>query len=1000
VDPAQRDRIRDDLRGIVQGDLLFDDLSRVLYSTDASIFQVQPLGVVAPRDEGDVEALVRYAAANAVPLIARGAGSGLAGESLGEGLIVDLSRHFRTISELHSDRVTVEPGVVLQGLNELLAEEGRRFAPDPGSAEQCTLGGMLATNASGSRILQHGYTRDHVISLRMVLDSGEVMDAGRQPRWTSADAPPGRLQDIVSSVSTLLEGKDDLIRCSRPRTPFNRCGYLLDNVLTADALDLPKLLVGSEGTLGLFTEATLRTVPLPGGRSLVLLAFDSLEAALRAAQRALPTGMAACDLMDRRLLSLARGGDADTAALVPAAAEAILLVEYESESQNVARQSAVDLAEQLHHTEGLGVYALVAWEDPDIERLWRVREAALPSLYGLRGGAQPVPFIEDVGVPPDRLAECLHGIQQILRRHDTTASFLIHAASGQIHARPFLDLDDPRDVARLGPLAEETHGLVLDLGGTVSSQHGTGLARTGWVARQYGTLFPLFRELKAIFDPRQIFNPGKIVGAGLPSNLWPLRWHGRTETQIDRNFTSASAPISTASGPAPAPVTAPPSYRHLAWRDSEMCLESRNCNGCGNCRTEVPAKRMCPIFRAEHTEAASPRAKANLMRHLLLETNPSLLASDQVRAVADLCVNCKMCASECPAHVNVPKLMLEAKAANVSQHGLDRASWMLSRTESFAWLGSALAPFSNAALGSRSLRWLLEKFYGLSRHRRLPAFAFRSFLRRAHRRGWTRRPRSDRPRVAYFVDIFANYNDPSIAEAVVAVLHHNDIEVYVPPGQVGCGMAPLAYGDVELAREALEHNLRLLAEFAREGNSILCSEPTAALLFRQDALNLLDDPDARLVAEHVVESSAYLADLNRAGRLRTDFQRLDLAVGHHVPCHLKALGRPPAGPNLLSLIPGLRVRTIDVSCSGMAGTYGLRAENYATSLAAGHPMLTELGRRDVQFGSTECSTCRLQMEDGARKRTLHPVQYLALAYGLMPDLARRLREPIRELVLR
>src|SRR5262249_15003265 len=378
------------------------------------------------------------------------------------------------------------------------ALDGRRFAPDPASGEQCTLGGMLATNASGSRVLRHGYTRDHVVSLRAVLNTGEAVLASRHARWATPEAQPGRLEDILSSLSTLLQANADLIRRCQPRTPFNRCGYLLDGVLGDGFLDLPRLLAGSEGTLALFTQATLRTVPLPGGRSVVLLAFDSLEAALRAAQGALPTGMAACDLMDRRLLTLARGGDAETAAIVPAAAEAILLVEYESESPNAARRSAVELAERLHHAEGLARYALVAWEDADIERLWRVRESALPSLYGLRGGAQPIAFVEDVGVPPERLAEGLHGIQQILRRQGTTASFLIHAATGQIHARPFLDLHDPLDVAKLGPLAEEIHGLVLDLGGTVSSQHGTGLARTGWMARQYGPLFPIFRELKAI----------------------------------------------------------------------------------------------------------------------------------------------------------------------------------------------------------------------------------------------------------------------------------------------------------------------------------------------------------------------------------------------------------------------------------------------------------------------------------------------------------------------
>jgi Fe-S oxidoreductase len=381
------------------------------------------------------------------------------------------------------------------------------------------------------------------------------------------------------------------------------------------------------------------------------------------------------------------------------------------------------------------------------------------------------------------------------------------------------------------------------------------------------------------------------------------------------------------------------------------------------------------------------------------DTDPRLLSSDEVRAVADLCVNCKMCASECPAHVNVPKLMLEAKAANVFEHGMDRSDWVMARTESFARVGSAFAPLVNEILSSPVARWLLERLAGVSRQRLLPGFDGRSFLRRARRRGWTRRPRSARPRVAYFVDIFANYNDPLIAEATVAVLHHNGVEVYVPPGQIGCGMAPLAYGDVETAREVVQTNLRALAEVAREGYPILCSEPTAAVMLRHDALDLLDDADLRLVAAQTVELTAYLWDMHQQGQLRTDFRRLDFTVGHHVPCHLKALGRTPAAPALLSLVPGLRVQTLDVSCSGMAGTFGLTARNYAISLEAGRPMLEDLLHSRATYGSTECSTCRLQMEDACRKRTLHPVQYIALAYGFLPELLGRLRKPIRHLVV-
>jgi FAD/FMN-containing dehydrogenase/Fe-S oxidoreductase len=992
VDPPQHEHIRDDLKGVLKGDLLFDDLARVLYSTDASIFEVRPLGIVVPRDEEDVQALVRYAGEHQIPLIARGAGTGVAGESLGAGLIVDLSQHFRGILEVGADTVRVQPGVVYRDRARELERVGRRFAPDPANRE-CTLGGMLATNASGARAFRHGFTRDHVAGLRIVLDNGDTAAIARQARWPAAESPHGRLEDIVSSVVTLLAENAGVITTARPRTPFNRCGYQLHDILDGDDVDLARLLVGSEGTLALFTEATLRTLPLPGGRAVSLLAFGSLDAALRASQLATPSGPVACDLIDQRLLRLARGNEPAIAALVPAVAEAVLLVEYEADTPAEARRAAQELAERLHRGERLPITAQVAADAEGMARFWHVREATLPSLYGLRGSGQPLAFVEDVGVPAELLPVYLHRVQDLLQRHETTASYLVHAATGQVHMRPFMEWQRPEDKARLWALADDVYDLVLELGGTISAQHGTGLARTPWVNRQVGPLAPVFRELKAIFDPRHLFNPGKIVGPLPGASAWPLR---RRLSVENRRETPPEEPPPSA---APAPEQ-PAEPFALQWSHGQVVAECLACNGCGECRTEVPSRRMCPVFRTTHAEAATPRAKANLMRHLLQpDTDPHLLSSDEVRAVADLCINCKMCARECPAHVNVPKLMLEAKAANIAEHGLDRPDWMMARTESFARIGSALAPLTNILLGNPLARWLLETFFGVSRHRRLPAFAKRSFLRRAQRRGWTRRPRSARPRVAYFVDIFANYNDPLIAEAVVAVLHHNGIEVFVPPDQFGCGMAPLAFGDVETARETVQENLYVLSDLAREGYPILCSEPTAAVMLRHDALDLLDDADARLVAGQTVESTAYLWDLHQQGRLRTDFLPLPFSVGHHVPCHLKALGQSPAGPALLSLIPGLRVHTIDVSCSGMAGTYGLQAKNYEASLTAGQPMLQQLRHPRVLFGSTECSTCRIQMEDGGGKRTLHPAQYMALAYGYLPELQQRLRKPLSNLVL-
>ncbi len=977
MDEAQRKRVQDDLQGLLRGELLFDELSRVLYSTDASPFEIRPAGVVVPRDLDDLRALVRYASENHVPLVPRGGGTGTTGAALGGGLIVDLSVCFRQPPTLDGEMLDVEVGVSVRQLEQFLHAHGRRLPLDPDRREG-TVGGLLASNPAGPRAERLGTLRDRVRQLDVVLDSGEAVTVGRLSNWPTVDATPGRLDDIVASTRTLLRQYQGVLRGTRREVPLDHCGYALGDVLEAGTLDLGRLLIGSEGTLALFTRARLHTLPLPAGRAMLLAGFARLDAALKAAQIAADSQPTACDLLDRRLLRLARG-EPSLCDLVPEGAEAVLLIEVEADSPELARQRAALLATRLGQRERLALLTRLSNSADEAERFWRLTQSTLPCLSTLRGTARSLVLLDDVAVPVPRLPEYLPRLQDLLRRHETTASFRIHTLSGRVDMRPFLNLDNPRDIDRLWTLADEVYTLVLEMGGTISASRGTGLARMPWVGRQVGPLVPVLRDLKSIFDPLYIFNPGKIVaGPDLP-----VTWSLRRQRE----------------GGSLQPLRQP--SRELTWASSSPAQESLACNGCGACRSESALERMCPIFRATRQEAATPRAKANLMRFLLEPaTDPSQLPSDEVRAVADLCVNCKMCAHECPSRVNIPKLMLEAKAANVARHGLDRGEWVLARTENFAALGSALAPLTNALLTNPLARWLLDRFFGISRQRRLPRFAFRSFLREAKRRGWTHKPRSARPAVAYFVDVFANYNDPLLAQCVVEVLHHNGIEVYVPPGQVGCGMAPLAYGDVETARELAQHNLRLLSELAREGFPILCSEPSAALMLRQDAVDLLGDPDAELVAAQVVEFTAYLWDLHQQGLLKTDFQPLELSIGHHVPCHVKALGRLPMAPQLLSLIPGVRVGIIDVSCSGMAGTFGFQSDRYDLSLAAGRPMLDELRRPRYLFGSTECSACRLQMEDGALKRTLHPAQYLALAYGLVPAVESWLREPVGEWVLR
>jgi FAD/FMN-containing dehydrogenase/Fe-S oxidoreductase len=991
----------DDLRGSLHGTLLTEEVSRRLYSTDASIFQIQPTAVVIPQDEDDVLTTVRFAMENRLPLTARGAGSGLAGESLGPGIALDFTKHFRRILTIGADTVQVQPGVVCKHLNDALAKVGRRFAPDTASESYCTVGGMWATNASGARVLKYGYTRDHVLSLRTVLTDGTIHEFGLEP--LPGEAPPATAQqELVAALDRLLVQHQELIDACQPRTRFNRCGYLLHDLKTPVGLNLPKLLVGSEGTLGLFTAATLKTVPLPVDRGVVLFGFPTLDAAARAVLHCLPFRPSACELVERRLLSLACEVDRRYEQVISPAVQAVLLVEFEGDAPGTARKMAEALYHQLRQTAEVSfTVAVVGQNATECDWLWRIRDLALPSLYNMGGRVQPVPFIEDVGIPVEQLPYYLFRVQEILRKHHVTSSFLIHAGSGQVHTRPFLELHRPEQVETLRQLAQEIYPLVLDLGGTISTQHGVGLARTPWVRHQYGRLVQVFHEIKTLFDPLHLLNPGKIAGQGSGD---PLANHLRSFPKERQSLQVLPLVPKVEEARPSNPVIAPEANGtqaalpaeiqwRLQWKPGEVEAQCQSCNGCGHCRTEQAALRMCPIFRADPEEAASPRAKANLLRQILAAENVAeQLAGEELREVADLCVNCKMCGLECPAKVKIPKLMLETKAQHMEEHGLSWEDWVLARTENFASFGSAFAWLVNPALESRTFRWVLQKFLGLSRRRKLPRFASQSFLRRAERKGWTRKPHgSRRPRVAYFVDVYANYNDPEIAEATVAVLQHNGIETYVPRGQTGCGIAPLAYGDVAAARRMAERNLNILADLAREGFTIICSEPTAALMLRQDYRDLVDDPDTELVARQTTELTTYLWRLHLAGKLRTDFQPLPCSVGHHVPCHQKALQLDIAGPKLLGLIPELRPHTIDLSCSGMAGTFGLKERNFALSLRAGQPMLERLRSPSLHYGSSECSSCRMQMEHGASKRSLHPVLYLALAYGLMPQIARRLR---------
>ena len=991
-----REIIQEDLRGVVAGDVRCDDVFLQLYATDGSIYQIKPLAVVRPRSTADVVACVQYAAAKHIPIHARGAGTGASGASLGQGLVVDFSRHLHRVIHTGQKSVRVQAGVVYERLNSHLRPRGRMFGPDPATGSVTTLGSMIAVDAAGSRWLKYGSTRRHVTSLQVVLADGQLLEVGCEPRVAASDpAAMPRKHDLVERLGALLTDHAELIRQSKPKCPLSRCGYDLADVLTEEHLDLARLLAGSEGTLALITEATLATQELPRHRGVALLLFDSLEKASRAVSHILPWQPTACDLMDRRHLSLARDNEVQLDLLIPRETEAVLLVEQEGDDPLVVRDWVHRLVDEIWQDRHMAFGARQGFDPDQIELFWRLINKIKPALCRSKGPSRPIRVVEDMVVAPEILPDFLVRMQNVLKRQQVTASVFCHAGQGQLHIQPFLDLGSPGDVQRMRRLADELYQELFQVGGTISGEHACGLSRTAFIRQQVGDLYDVFRQLKTIFDPENILNPGKIVGDD-PD----LLTHDLRPALNPLPATSTAPAASTAPASEPSPGLRDLVELQLDWDPSRVIDTVAACNLCGDCRTQAAELRMCPLFRTAPAEESSPRAKANLIRGVLTGgLDLSILTSDKFKAVADLCVHCHSCRAECPAGVDIPKLMHECKGAYVESNGLRPADWIMTRLDLVGTLGGLVSPATNWAIGNRQMRWLIEKTLGIAQGRKLPRVTSRSFLRRAARRRLTRPTRRTGQKVVYFVDVYANYHDPQLAEALVAVLEHNDVGVYVHPRQVQAGMPSIACGALNHARRLAQRNVSILAEPIRQGYEVVATEPAAALCLMHEYPQLIDDEDAVLVADHSSEACSYLWKMHMLGKLRLDLKPINASLGYHLPCHLRVMGIGSPGANLLRLIPGLRVQHIEEGCSGMAGTFGMKRVNYRNSLRVGWGLISRLRDPAIQAGVTECSTCKIQMEQGTNKPTIHPIKLLALAYGLMPEIAALLTTPGQELIV-
>lgn len=941
-----------ELAQAVSGDVRVDVFSRIAYSVDASIYRIVPQCVVMPRDEADVVAAVRYAAENGIPVAARGAGSGVAGESLTSGIVLDVRRYMTRILETAEDGawVRVQPGVVLDDLNRHLAKWGRKIGPDPSSGNRAVVGGVVANNATGAHSLQYGYISEHVETLRTVLADGTVctFTNGMRP----ADCPEGEGRRIVEGCRELLEPNEELIRKSQPATKRNRCAYTLNDTIEDGAVNMARLLTGSEGTLGVFTEITLRTVPVAAVRGLVQFEFATFEAMAKAVPVIVQCGADACELMDQRLATMAHQALPQYRDILPIECAATLLVEHSGDDVAAVRDKIVATTKAVGD---LATQASEFYDTPRQTRLWKSRKDAVPLLNRDKREAHPLAFVEDVSVDHRRLDAYIAGLELISLKYDFPMAYYGHAGDGELHIRPYLDLRKAEDVAAMRKIADEVFTLAWSLGGTISGEHGDGLLRAAYVRRQYGdAYYELLKGVKQLFDPAGILNPGKIVNDDPDVMTTHLRIEGMM----------AAAPFAT----------------ELHFAPDEYRLEVEQCNGCGVCLATGPGARMCPVFRGTGEELATSRAKANLISAWMAAQKAGQPLDDAaLKERLALCVNCKMCSVGCPAGVDVSKLVIEARAQLAKHTGFTAAEFTLIHNHWLSIVASTFAPLSNWVMELSITRWLLEKTIGLDRNRRLPHFERGSFIRKARVLPAEATPiASPVDRAVYFVDSFANYNDHALGRAVLDVLRQAGVEVVVPQ-QRPAPMPAFVYGDIERTRKDMAYNLSQLGPYAAKGYRVVCSEPSAALCMGSE-LHLIDDSEvAGLVSEQTVELMGYLNELMQAhpdvrDRLKTNGQAFaGKRIAYHTPCHLRPMRDCGLSIRLLKDLCGLEVYDLDSGCCGLAGTAGMQAKNRGLSKSISGDLKAAIEAYKPDIILTECAACKMQIETLCEADVLHPI---------------------------
>jgi len=979
-------RLERRLREHCRGDVLFDAASRGRYATDASIYQVFPIGVVVPADAADLRVALQIARDEAVPLLPRGAGSSQCGQTVGEALVVDHSKALSGIGPCDRDAmsVTVEPGVVLDRLNATLQPQGVWFPVDVSTSAQATIGGMAGNNSCGSRSIEYGNMVHNVLAIDAVLADGSAVSFG------PLEAMPrtGRAGEIVRGLAAIGAREHDELAQRFPSLLRRVGGYNLDvfnsqsvRPYTRDgSVNLAHLLVGSEGTLAFFTRLTLKLASLPAHKVLGVVSFPTFYRAMEAARPIVELEPTAVELVDRTMIDLARANPSFRPIVDRALTgepEAILLVEFagaDAGAQLARLDTLVELAGDL----GLSGSVAKITEAAAQKALWEVRKAGLNIMMSMKGDGKPVSFIEDCAVPLEHLADYTGRLTEIFARHGTQGTWYAHASVGTLHVRPILDMR--RDgAAKMRAIAEEAAAMVREYKGAYSGEHGDGLCRGEWVAWQFGPrIAGAFAEVKALFDPANRMNPGKIVSPPKMDDASLFRFspaYRRVELVPRLDWSAWDVERDPVSGVETPPGTGGDSTRGLA-KAAEMC------NNNGHCR-KFDAGTMCPSYRATRDEQHVTRGRANTLRLALSgQLGGEDLGGDAVHAALELCVSCKGCKRECPTGVDMARFKIEALAAYRVRRPLPLRERLVAYLPRYAPRVAAARGVVNrldrvAAIRRASARWL-----GFAAERRLPRWAG-DYLREA-----TSEPSTvaDGGReVVLFVDTFTNYFAPKIVRAARRVLEAAGyrVQLNTMPGErpLCCGRTFLAAGLVDEAKAEARRTLDALLPHLRRGVAIVGLEPSCLLGMRDEFLTYRFGEDAALLAQHALLFEEFLVREREAGRLHLGLKPVAAEALVHAHCHQKAFGAASAIQTVLGWVPDLAPRAIESSCCGMAGAFGYEAEHYEVSVRMAEAALLPAvrGAPAEAIIVADGFSCRHQIMDGAQRTAVHAAVVLERA---------------------